>query len=256
MSLVTPTEPVPLERLGRVHFVGIGGAGMSGIARIMLARGFRCPAATPPRPPRSTELGALGARVHVGHDAANVGGADTSSCPARSARTTPRWSRPARRGLRVLHRAGALASLMVGRRVVAVAGTHGKTTTTSMLTTVLQRPARTLVRDRRRARRHRRRRGRRRGRRLRRRGRRERRLVPHAAPRTSRSSPTSSPTTWTTTGPSRRTGVVRRLRRPDQARRPARRLRRRPGRARAGRPAPAARGCGCAPTGVGGRRPG
>ena len=106
------------------------------------------------------------------------------SCRPPSGRTTPSWSRRARRGLRVLRRAEALAALMAGRRGIAVAGTHGKTTTTSMLTVALQALRRgPVVRDRRRAQRvgHQRPRGL--GRHLRRRGRRERRLVPAAGPR-------------------------------------------------------------------------
>ena len=84
-------------------------------------------------------LRALGADVHVGHDAAHVGDAPTrSSCPPPSATATSSWSRRGRAGLRVLHRAEALAAVMAGRRGVAVAGTHGKTTTTSMLTVALQ----------------------------------------------------------------------------------------------------------------------
>ena len=67
MGLVTPTEPVPLDELGRVHFVGIGGAGMSGIARIMLARGTKVSGSDSGASAALDELAALGARVHVGH---------------------------------------------------------------------------------------------------------------------------------------------------------------------------------------------
>src|SRR5580658_8475594 len=78
MALVTPTEPVPLEELGRVHFVGIGGAGMSGIARIMLARGVEVSGSdTTADSAALAELRALGARVHVGHAAGQLGDADT-----------------------------------------------------------------------------------------------------------------------------------------------------------------------------------
>ena len=77
MSLVTATEPVPLEDLGRVHFAGIGGAGMSGIARIMLARGVIVSGSDSAASAALTELEALGARVHVGHRAEYLGEADT-----------------------------------------------------------------------------------------------------------------------------------------------------------------------------------
>jgi UDP-N-acetylmuramate--alanine ligase len=137
MGLVTPTEPVPLGQLGRVHFVGIGGAGMSGIARIMLARGTTVSGSDSAASAALDELAALGARVHAGHAAGQVGDADTLVVSSAIRDSNPELAEARRRGLRVLHRAAALASLMPGRRVVAVTGTHGKTTTTSMITTVL-----------------------------------------------------------------------------------------------------------------------
>jgi UDP-N-acetylmuramate--alanine ligase len=137
MGLVTPTEPVPLDELGRVHFVGIGGAGMSGIARIMLVRGTKVSGSDSGASAVLDELAALGARVHVGHAASQVGDADTLVVSSAIRDTNPELAEARRRGLRVLHRAAALVSLMSGRRVVAVTGTHGKTTTTSMIATVL-----------------------------------------------------------------------------------------------------------------------
>jgi UDP-N-acetylmuramate--alanine ligase len=137
MGLVTPTEPVPLDELGRVHFVGIGGAGMSGIARIMLARAAVVSGSDSGASAALDELAALGARVHVGHAAGQVGDADTLVVSSAIRDSNPELAEARRRGLRVLHRAAALASLMFGRRVTAVTGTHGKTTTTSMITTVL-----------------------------------------------------------------------------------------------------------------------
>jgi UDP-N-acetylmuramate--alanine ligase len=137
MGLVTPTEPVPLDELGRVHFVGIGGAGMSGIARIMLDRGTKVSGSDSGASAALDELAALGARVHVGHAAGQVGDADTLVVSSAIRDSNPELAEARRRGLRVLHRAAALASLMFGRRVIAVTGTHGKTTTTSMIATVL-----------------------------------------------------------------------------------------------------------------------
>jgi len=138
MALVTPTEPVPLEDLGRVHFVGIGGAGMSGIARIMLARGVEVSGSdTTADSAAVAELAALGARVHVGHAAGQLGAADTLVVSSAIRADNPELVEANSRDLRVIHRAAALASLMVGRRVIAVTGTHGKTSTTSMITTVL-----------------------------------------------------------------------------------------------------------------------
>jgi UDP-N-acetylmuramate--alanine ligase len=139
MPLVTPVDPVPVDRLGRVHFIGIGGAGMSGIARIMLARGVAVSGSDSGSPGVLADLAALGADVHTGHSAGNLGAADTVVVSSAIRAANPELAEARRRGLRVLPRAGALASLMFGRRGTAVAGTHGKTTTTSMLTTILRR---------------------------------------------------------------------------------------------------------------------
>jgi UDP-N-acetylmuramate--alanine ligase len=138
MALVTPIEPVPLAELGRVHFVGIGGAGMSGIGRIMLARGVTVSGSDSAASDALAELAALGARVHVGHAAGHLGDADTVVVSSAIRPDNPELTEARQRGIRVLHRAGALASLMFGRRVIAVSGTHGKTTTTSMIATVLR----------------------------------------------------------------------------------------------------------------------
>jgi UDP-N-acetylmuramate--alanine ligase len=140
-SLLTPTEPVPAIRLGRVHFTGIGGAGMSGIARIMLARGISVSGSDAMPSTLLDDLSAQGARVHVGHAGANLGDLGTGDTLVLSSAIradNPELAEATRRGMRVMHRAAALASVMAGRRVIAVAGTHGKTTTTSMLTTVLR----------------------------------------------------------------------------------------------------------------------
>ncbi len=144
MGLVTPVDPVPLGDLGRVHFVGIGGAGMSGIARIMLARGISVSGSDAAASPGLDELAALGARVAVGHAARNLGDPGAADTPQTLVVSSairpdnPELEEARRRGLRVLHRAGALASVMLGGQGIAVAGTHGKTTTTSMITTVLR----------------------------------------------------------------------------------------------------------------------
>ncbi len=143
MGLVTPVDPVPLRELGRVHFTGIGGAGMSGIARIMLASGIAVSGSDSAPSAQLSELAALGARVAVGHAADNLGDADTLVVSSAIRPDNPELVAARQRGLRVLHRASALASLMLGDGTgggqnIAVAGTHGKTTTTSMITTVLR----------------------------------------------------------------------------------------------------------------------
>jgi UDP-N-acetylmuramate--alanine ligase len=138
MGLVTPVDPVPVSELGNVHFAAIGGAGMSGIARIMLARGVPVSGSDSADSALLAELAAAGARVHVGHDAANLGDADTLVVSTAIRADNPELVAAQQRGIRVLHRAAALASVMLGRQGIAVAGTHGKTTTTSMITTVLR----------------------------------------------------------------------------------------------------------------------
>jgi UDP-N-acetylmuramate--alanine ligase len=137
-AAAAPDLPVPAEQLGRVHFIGIGGAGMSGIARIMLARGLPVSGSDAKDSVALAALRALGATVHVGHAPDNVGDVDTVVVSTAIREDNPELVEARRRGLHVVHRAGALASVMVGRRAVAVAGTHGKTTTTSLLTVALQ----------------------------------------------------------------------------------------------------------------------
>jgi UDP-N-acetylmuramate--alanine ligase len=124
--------------LGRVHFVGIGGAGMSGIARILLARGVPVSGSDAKDSTMLAALRALGARIQVGHQAANVADVDTVVVSSAIRPSNPELVEARARGLRVLPRAAALAAVMVGRKGIAVAGTAGKTTTTSMLTVALQ----------------------------------------------------------------------------------------------------------------------
>ena len=125
MALVTPVEPVPLGELGRVHFAGLGGAGMSGIARILLARGVAVSGSDMAPSDLLDELAALGARVHVGHAAANLDGADTLVVSSAIRPDNPELAEARRRGIRVLHRAAALGSAMLGRRGIAIAGVTG-----------------------------------------------------------------------------------------------------------------------------------
>ena len=134
-----PTLTVPpAERLGHVHFIGIGGAGMSGIARILLARGLPVSGSDAKDSGGLVALRALGATVAVGHAAEHLDGAATVVVSSAVRETNPELQRARADGLLVLHRSQALAAVMAGRRAVAVAGTHGKTTTTSMLTVALQ----------------------------------------------------------------------------------------------------------------------
>ena len=138
MRVPVPEVLLPADRLGRVHFVGIGGAGLSGIARIMLARGIGVSGSDAKESRTIEALRAVGATCYVGHDASFLGDAETVVVSTAVRETNPEVVAATERGLRLLPRSAALESVMQGRRVVAVAGTHGKTTTTSLLTVALQ----------------------------------------------------------------------------------------------------------------------
>jgi len=133
-----PTERLPLDRLGRVHFVGVGGAGLSGIAQIMLARGVRVSGSDAQDSPVLAVLRTLGATCWVGHDASHVRDVDTVVVSTAVRASNPEVVEAQRLGRLLLPRSAALDAVMQGRKVIAVAGTHGKTTTTSLLTVALQ----------------------------------------------------------------------------------------------------------------------
>lgn len=124
--------------LGRVHIVGIGGAGMSGIARIMVAQGATVTGTDAKDSRRLRALRAIGVDARVGHDAALIDGVDSLVVSTAIPESNPERRAARDRGIRELSRAEALAMVMAGSRSVAVSGTHGKTTTTSMLTVALQ----------------------------------------------------------------------------------------------------------------------
>jgi len=138
MKVPVPDTLLPADQLGTVHFVGIGGAGLSGIARIMLARGISVSGSDAKESRTIEALRVLGATCHIGHDAAYLGDADTVVVSTAVRESNPEVVAATERGLRLLPRSAALESVMQGRTVVAVAGTHGKTTTTSLLTVALQ----------------------------------------------------------------------------------------------------------------------
>jgi UDP-N-acetylmuramate--alanine ligase len=122
----------------RVHFIGLGGAGMSGIARIMLARGVSVSGSDAKQSPVLDSLVALGAKTFVGHSADQVESVDLLIVSSAISPKNPELIRALERGIPILARAQALALLMSDSLSIAVAGTHGKTTTTSMLTVALQ----------------------------------------------------------------------------------------------------------------------
>jgi UDP-N-acetylmuramate--alanine ligase len=123
--------------IGQVHFVGIGGSGMSGIARLFLQAGHRVTGSDVRDSNYITALRELGATISIGHDAANVGDADTLVVTGALWQENPEYQYALQHGIPVLHRSQALAWLARGARLVAVAGAHGKSTTTGMLATAL-----------------------------------------------------------------------------------------------------------------------
>ncbi|MEV8306533.1 UDP-N-acetylmuramate--L-alanine ligase [Streptomyces flavidovirens] len=132
---MAPGLPTAMDR---PHFIGIGGAGMSGIAKILAQRGARVAGSDSRESATAESLRALGATVHIGHAAGHL--ADDATCVVVSSAIradNPELVRAAELGIPVVHRSDALASLMGGLRAIAVAGTHGKTTTTSMLAVAL-----------------------------------------------------------------------------------------------------------------------
>ena len=137
MSLITPVELPDPDELGGVHFIAIGGSGMNGIASMMLAHGIRVSGSDRQDSKYLRSLEAEGARVYVGHRAEQLGDATTVVVSSAIREDNPELLEARRRGLRVMHRSAALGSLLLGRRGIAVAGTHGKTTTTAMIAHVL-----------------------------------------------------------------------------------------------------------------------
>jgi UDP-N-acetylmuramate--alanine ligase len=135
-----PTLPVPdLSSARRVHMIGIGGAGMRNLARLLLARGIEVSGSDLKDSVGLAELREAGARVAVGHRPEHVGEADAIVVSSAIRPSNAELAEAARRQIPVWARAQALAAAAAGARTVAVAGTHGKTTTTSMIALALER---------------------------------------------------------------------------------------------------------------------
>ena len=133
-----PAGVLTAEELGTVHLIGIGGVGMSGLARLLLTRGVPVTGSELREWPALAGLRALGGAIFATHEPSNLDGADTVVYSTAIPADHLELVEARQRGLRVLHRSEALAAAMTGRRTIAVAGTHGKTTTTSMFTVILQ----------------------------------------------------------------------------------------------------------------------
>ena len=121
----------------RIHFVGIGGIGMSGIAEVLLTLGYGVSGTDLKESDTTRRLVELGATVKYGHDAAHLDDADVVVISSAVKPTNPEVAAARARGIPVIPRAEMLAELMRMKYGVAVAGSHGKTTTTSLVATVL-----------------------------------------------------------------------------------------------------------------------
>ncbi len=124
-------------KIRRVHFVGIGGIGMSGIAEVLLTDGFEVTGSDLKESPAVRRLRERGAQIHIGHAPEHVGEADVVVRSTAVGLSNPEVAEAHARGIPVIRRAEMLAELMRLKNGIAVAGTHGKTTTTSMLATCM-----------------------------------------------------------------------------------------------------------------------
>ncbi|MCU1423867.1 MAG: murC [Microbacteriaceae bacterium] len=136
--MITPdfSQELPTT-IGTAHFVGIGGSGMSGIARLFLSAGHTVTGSDRSENHNTQALRELGATVSIGHAAENLADADALIFTGALWPDNPEYLLAVERGIPVLHRSQALAWLISGQRLVAVAGAHGKTTSTGMIITAL-----------------------------------------------------------------------------------------------------------------------
>lgn len=138
MRIDVPADVLPAECLGRVHLVGIGGAGLSAIALLMHQAGVDVTGSDGRESATLERLRAAGITCHVGHDAGHVMDRETVIVSTAVPEDNPEVVEARRRGLRLWPRSAGLMSTMLRDRRIAVAGTHGKTTTTAMLTLALR----------------------------------------------------------------------------------------------------------------------
>ena len=134
---VAPERRDRMRRINTIHFVGIGGSGMSGIAEVLLNLGYRVQGSDLRASVVTDWLAGLGARVAIGHAAANIAGADVVVASGAVPRDNPEVRAALQARIPVVARAEMLGELMRFRYSIAVAGTHGKTTTTSLIASIL-----------------------------------------------------------------------------------------------------------------------
>ncbi len=126
-----------LKGISHIHLIGIGGAGMSGIAQVMLDSGYKVTGSDIKRSRVTERIESLGGEVYIGHREEHLKGADMVIFSSAIPSNNPELEEAKRRGIPTRQRAEVLAELMEGRKTIAVAGTHGKTTTASMISSIL-----------------------------------------------------------------------------------------------------------------------
>ena len=126
------------QNVGPIHFVGIGGIGMSGIAEVLLTTGYTVQGSDARESDITRRLARLGATIQIGQRAENLEGAEVVVISSAIKPGNPELDEARRKGLPVVRRAEMLAELMRLKSNVAIAGTHGKTTTTTMVATLLE----------------------------------------------------------------------------------------------------------------------
>jgi UDP-N-acetylmuramate--alanine ligase len=131
-------EGITAEDLGRTLFVGVGGVGMNGLTRLYATRGLEVTGSETKEWPSLPELERLGVTLHREHTASNLDGIDTVVRSTAISDEHLEVAEARKRGIRVYHRSEALAAAMTGRRSIVVTGTHGKTTTTAIITQMLE----------------------------------------------------------------------------------------------------------------------
>lgn len=136
MVLQSPFQSPQMRKVERIFFIGIGGAGMGGIAEVLLNEGYQISGSDIQAGAMTQRLKELGAQVFIGHDQANVEGADVVVVSSAIDETNPEIQYARGQRIPIIRRAEMLAELMRFRHGIAIAGTHGKTTTTSLIATI------------------------------------------------------------------------------------------------------------------------
>ncbi|WP_337841355.1 UDP-N-acetylmuramate--L-alanine ligase [Rheinheimera sp.] len=136
MSTTTQQKKLAMRRVERIHFVGIGGAGMGGIAEVLLNEGYKVSGSDISSNPVVERLTALGAQIFIGHAADNIQGASVVVVSSAIKTDNPEVATALEQRIPLVRRAEMLAELMRFRHGIAIAGTHGKTTTTSLIASI------------------------------------------------------------------------------------------------------------------------